>query len=52
MARNKTSGVKNRLLARTKENYSVPTWVIAKTKRNVRTHPKKRMWRRQKLKSE
>ena len=52
MAKNKTSGVKIRLLKKTRQNYPVPTWVIAKTKRRVRTHPKKRNWRSRKLKSE
>ena len=44
-----TAGVKKRLHKARKQNYSVPTWVIAKTKRRVRTHSKRRMWRRQKL---
>jgi len=44
-----TSGVKKRLQKARRQNYSVPTWVIAKTKRRVRTHSKKRHWRRQKL---
>ena len=44
-----TAGVKKRLHKARKQNYSVPTWVIAKTKRRVRTHSKRRQWRRQKL---
>jgi large subunit ribosomal protein L39e len=46
----KTSGVKTRLMKRTKQNIPVPTWVILRTNRRVRTHPKRRMWRRTKLK--
>lgn len=45
----KTSGVKTRLLKKGKQNAPVPTWVILKTNRNVRTHPKRRAWRRTKL---
>jgi large subunit ribosomal protein L39e len=33
-----------------RQNRPVPIWVIAKTLRNVRTHPKRRYWRRSKLK--
>ncbi len=50
MRRNKPTGVKVRLIAKRRENYPVPTWVIAKTKRRVRTHPGRRNWRRTKLK--
>ncbi len=50
MARNKPSGLKIRLISKIKENYAVPTWVIIKTKRRVRTHPGRRNWRRTKLK--
>ncbi len=50
MPSRKTSGVKIRLLKQVKQNFSVPTWVIVRTKRRVRTHPKKRNWRKSKLK--
>jgi large subunit ribosomal protein L39e len=50
MSRNKTSGVKKRLIRARRQAYSVPTWVIAKTKQKVRTHPQQRQWRKQKLK--
>jgi large subunit ribosomal protein L39e len=40
---------KNRLMKATKETKSVPTWVIVKTNRQVRTTPKQRNWRRRKL---
>jgi large subunit ribosomal protein L39e len=46
----KTSGVKIRLQKEMKQNSSVPTWVIVRTNRQVRTHPKRRPWRRRKLK--
>ena len=46
----KTSGIKTRLEKARKQNASVPTWVIVKTNRSVRTHPKRRAWRRRKLK--
>jgi large subunit ribosomal protein L39e len=46
----KTSGIKKRLLKAKRQAWPVPTWVIAKTKQKVRTHPQQRKWRRQKLK--
>jgi large subunit ribosomal protein L39e len=33
-----------------KQNRPVPIWVVAKTLGRVRTHPKRRYWRRSKLK--
>ena len=45
----KTSGVKKRYDKKRGQNKPVPTWVIVKTRRNVRTHSKRRMWRRNKL---
>lgn len=51
MAIRKASGVKNRLMKGIKRNYPVPTWVIVRTKRKVRTHPQRRNWRRGKLKA-
>jgi len=50
LSRNKPSGLKIRLISKLKENSAVPTWVIVKTKRKVRTHPQRRHWRRSKLK--
>lgn len=46
----KTSGVKIRLTKALKQNSAVPTWVVIRTKRKVRTNPAKRNWRRNKLK--
>ncbi len=50
MARNKPAGRKHRLGRAMKTSKSVPTWVIAKTEGHTRTHPKKRHWRKTKLK--
>jgi large subunit ribosomal protein L39e len=50
MARNKPLGKKIRLGHANKENTSVPTWVIVKTHGHVRTTPKRRNWRRNKIK--
>lgn len=33
-------------MKRTKQNRPVPTWVVIRTNRNVRTNPKRRLWRR------
>ncbi len=33
-----------------KQNKRVPLWVVAKTKRKVRFHPKRHSWRHSKLK--
>jgi large subunit ribosomal protein L39e len=45
MATRKTSARKIRLIKKTKQTSAVPAWVILKTKRAVRTNPKKRAWR-------
>jgi len=50
MARVKDTSKKNRLAKATKQARSVPTWVIVRTNRNVRTNPKHRNWRQRKLK--
>jgi large subunit ribosomal protein L39e len=49
-ARNKPGPKKRRLAKATKQNRPVPTWVMVKTVGRVRTHPKRRGWRRGKLK--
>jgi large subunit ribosomal protein L39e len=51
IARNKPVAKKYRLAKAGKERKAVPTWVIAKTKGNVRTTPKRRHWRRTKIKA-
>ncbi|MGD0477633.1 MAG: 50S ribosomal protein L39e [Nitrososphaerales archaeon] len=50
MARVKDTSKKNRLLKEGRRGRSVPTWIIARTNRNVRTNPQKRSWRKRKLK--
>ncbi len=49
MTRVKDPAKKNRLIKATKRARSVPTWVIVRTNRHVRTNPKQRNWRRRKL---
>ncbi len=41
---------KLRLAKAMKQNRPVPVWVVGKTLGRVRTHPKRRHWRRSKLK--
>jgi len=50
MARNKPAAKKARLLAAEKSNRRVPSWVMQRTSRRFTRHPKRRSWRRQKLK--
>ncbi len=45
-----TKGLKIRLAKACGQNRRVPSWVIARTKRNVGSHPKRRNWRRSTLK--
>ncbi|HJX24424.1 MAG TPA: 50S ribosomal protein L39e [Candidatus Bathyarchaeia archaeon] len=51
MARNKPTAKKRRLAKALKQNRAVPTWVVGKTKGQVRTHPKRRNWRTRKLRA-
>ena len=46
MAARKHSGRKIRLLKKQKQASSVPAGVIMRTKKSVRTNPKRRAWRR------
>ena len=50
MGSTKNKGLKRRLLIENKTSKRVPTWVMLKTKMKVRTNPKRRQWRRNKLK--
>ncbi|OGS43784.1 MAG: 50S ribosomal protein L39e [Euryarchaeota archaeon RBG_13_57_23] len=50
MAKHKPHARKLRLMARTKSNRRVPAWVMIRTNRNFLRHPKRRNWRRTKLK--
>ena len=49
MAKVKDTSKKNRLIKATKQARSVPTWVIVRTNRKVRSNPKRRNWRQRKL---
>ena len=46
MAARKSTPRKIRLMSKMKQNSAVPAWIIVKTKRRVRTNPKRRAWRR------
>jgi len=46
VAARKSGARKTRLMKKIKQKSSVPAWVILKTKRKVRTNPKRRAWRR------
>jgi len=50
MARNKPAAKKRRLIKAAKESKPVPAWVMVKTRGKVRTTPKRRHWRRTKIK--
>jgi large subunit ribosomal protein L39e len=50
MARNKHVARKMRLMKRVRQNRRVPAWVIMRTNRNFMWHPKRRHWRRTRLK--
>jgi len=45
MAARKSSPRKIRLMKKIRQAKPVPAWVILKTKRSVRTNPKRRAWR-------
>ena len=51
MARNKPAAKKRRLARAQKMSRPVPTWVVAKTSGRVRSTPRRRHWRRTKLKA-
>jgi len=51
MARHKPSAKKLRLAKAGKESKPVPTWVVARTMYKVRTSPKRRHWRRVKIRA-
>jgi len=50
MARNKPTAKKRRLIKANNQSQPVPSWVMIKTRGAVRTNPKRRNWRRRKLK--
>ena len=45
MAARKRSGRKIRLIKKIKQKSPVPAWIILRTKKTVRTNPKRRAWR-------
>ena len=52
MARNKPAVKKRRIAKATNQNRAVPTWIIAKTKGEIRWSPKsRRNWRNRKLRA-
>ncbi|MCD6369542.1 MAG: 50S ribosomal protein L39e [Thermoproteales archaeon] len=51
MASSKPLGKKLRLASALKSNRAVPLWVVVKTMGKVRRHPKRRHWRRSRLKA-
>ncbi|HEY7588354.1 MAG TPA: 50S ribosomal protein L39e [Thermoplasmata archaeon] len=51
MARNKPCAKKRRLMRAVKSNRRVPAWVMQRTSRRFLRHPKRRSWRRNKLKA-
>ncbi len=50
MARNRHLAKKLRYAKKLKSNAPVPSWIVMKTGRKVRTHPKRRHWRRTRIK--
>ncbi len=46
MAARKSTPRKIRLMGKIKQNSAVPAWIIVRTKRRVRTNPKRRQCRR------
>jgi len=50
MARNKPAAKKIRLLHKVKQNRRAPAWGMERTRRRFTRQPKKRTWRKNKLK--
>lgn len=50
MSKNKSLATKKKLAKADKESGRVPMWIIAKTGGKVRNNPKRRHWRRDKIK--
>jgi large subunit ribosomal protein L39e len=45
MGSRKPTGRKIRLMKKKKQTSPVPAWIILRTRRSVRTNPKRRAWR-------
>lgn len=50
MARNKALSRKLRYAKEMVSSSAVPSWIVVRTNRKVRTHPKRRQWRTTKIK--
>jgi len=50
LAKNKPHARKLRLLKAMKSNRRVPAWVMVRTNRSFLRHPKRRQWRRGRMK--
>jgi large subunit ribosomal protein L39e len=50
MARHKPAAKKRRLIRAGRQSRAVPAWVMVKTHGKVRVSPKRRHWRRTKIK--
>lgn len=50
MSRHRSKPKKVRLAKANRRTRRVPVWIIVKTARRVRRHPKMRFWRRSRLK--
>ncbi len=51
MARHKPTAKKRRLIKAEKETRAVPAWVMAKTMGKVRSNPRRRHWRRTRIRA-
>jgi len=51
VARNKPTAKKRRLIKAGRQKKPIPTWIVAKTMRQVRPNPKRRPWRQRKLRA-
>jgi len=51
VARHKPAAKKRRLIKAGRESKAVPAWVIARTRGKVRTNPRRRHWRRTKIRA-
>jgi large subunit ribosomal protein L39e len=46
MGAHKSAPRKIRLMKKLKQSSPVPTWIVVRTKRKVRSNPKRRQWRK------
>ncbi|MHA1687678.1 MAG: 50S ribosomal protein L39e [Candidatus Heimdallarchaeaceae archaeon] len=50
MARNRSLSRKVRYAREMEKSAAVPSWIVIRTNRKVRTHPKRRKWRSSRIK--